>query len=89
VEDAAIACVAATQSLPDRSRIINVGYPGTFSTTLAINALASLFGRPPLTEMEMPEFEMDLTRMKRHLGLPEWSFQDRLRDLVEEAKRYA
>jgi len=39
--------------------------------------------------MEMPEFEMDLTRMKRHLGLPEWSFQDRLRDLVEEAKRYA
>ncbi len=89
VEDAARACVVAAQSMPELSRIVNVGYPGKFSTTLAVNALAALFGRGALTEAEAPEFAMDLTRMKTHLGLPDWSFEDRLRDLAEEAKRYA
>ena len=89
VEDAARAFVAAAQSMPDRSRIVNAGYPGTFSTTLAVNALAALFGRGALTEAEAPEFAMDLTRMKTHLGLPERRFEDRLRDLAEAAKRHA
>jgi nucleoside-diphosphate-sugar epimerase len=89
VEDAAQAFVTAAQSMPDRSGIVNVGYPGTFSTTSAVNALAGLFGRAPLTGAEAPEFAMDLTRMKTDLGLPERSFEDRLRDLAEGAKRNA
>jgi nucleoside-diphosphate-sugar epimerase len=89
VEDAARAFVAAAQSMPDRSRIVNAGYPGTFSTTLAVNALATLFGRGALTEAEAPEFAMDLTRMQKNLGLPERRFEGRLRDLAEAAKRHA
>ena len=89
VEDAARTIVAATRLMPDRSRILNVGYPGIFSTTFAINALAALFGRGSLTEADAPEFAMDLTLLKAHLGAPRWSFEDRLRQLAEEAMRRA
>lgn len=89
VQDAARACVAAALRTPDQSRVMNVGYPGRFSTTLAVNALAEIFERPALTKAEAPEFEMDLTLMTTYLGLPQGSFDARLRDLAEEAKRRA
>jgi len=89
VDDAADLCVRAALQNKGESRILNAGYPGVFSLTSAINAVAEKFGRPSLCSNPSVNFEMDISRLKAELELPDFSFDARLNELVEWAQTEA
>lgn len=86
VDDAADLCLRATLQKHIGSCILNAGYPGEFSLTLAINAIADLCDEAPIYFKQSPMFEMDLSQLKEHLGLPAFTFAERLRELVRQVK---
>jgi nucleoside-diphosphate-sugar epimerase len=82
VDDAADLCVRAAVLKKSESVIINAGYRGVFSLSSAINDLAALFDKPPLCSTPAPEFEMELSRLTERLGLPKFTFKQRLKELA-------
>lgn len=85
VADAAELCVrAALRKGP--SIVVNAGYPGRFSIASAISDLSALFGVPAPACAPGPEFELDLTVLRRELGPLAHDFSSRLAELAAWAR---
>lgn len=66
----------------DGSYAYNIGYPGKFSIASGVKMLAGVCGATWEDELGAPEFAMDLSRTHRDLGYLEFTFEDRLKELV-------
>lgn len=86
VDDAAEICIRATASVPDRSRILNIGYPLAMSIPWAVRSVARKLNRPVCDLPEAPEFEMDLCKLSHSLGLPDHDFNTRLDEFIRWVK---
>ena len=88
VDDAAQLCVRAASRGSRLSVLMNAGYPGRMSLCSVLEALASIFDcRAP--RCDAPEFEMDLSRMGRELGLPGNDLASRLQELANWVRESA
>ncbi len=86
VDDAAEICARAALASPPRSGVFNVGYPGPCSIPSALEQLARMLDADLPDMAPAPVFEMDLSRLEQAFGLPEKSFEDRLRELASEVR---
>ncbi len=85
VDDAADLICRAARTPPDRSLILNAGYPDPMSVTGTVSRLAAIFG------IEMPEgdaraFQMDLAALQKELGLPAKTLDARLCEIASSAQ---
>lgn len=85
VDDAALLCARAALRPPGESLVLNAGYAQRMSLCSAVRVLACLFGRRP-PAFDGPDFEMDLSRLQRTLGLPAKGFTARLEELAAWAR---
>lgn len=85
VDDAADLVVRAFLNKPLGT--LNVGTEDTFSVVRAVNILGELIGVSEFKINELDiEFSMDLSKLKNTLGLPRYTFYERLCDLVKWIK---
>ncbi|MFT5511498.1 MAG: nucleoside-diphosphate-sugar epimerase [Hyphomicrobiaceae bacterium] len=89
VDDAASYCVSLIQAPGLSSRILNVGYPGKFSISRAMQDLAALFARPAPDMKEGPCFAMRLDRLQAVQGLVASTWNQRLGELADWATETA
>ena len=85
VDDAADLCVRAAISPPSDQLILNAGYDCSMSVTSTVAELAALFGKS-IARGEAPVFQMNLTRLKKTIGLADRTLADRLAELAAEAR---
>jgi nucleoside-diphosphate-sugar epimerase len=85
VDDAADLCVRAAVSPPPGQLVLNAGYDCPMSVTSTVAALAGLFGRA-MVPGDAPVFQMNLTRLKKTIGLADATLADRLAELAAEAR---
>lgn len=86
VDDAADLCARAVMRRPQRSMILNAGYPGEMSISSVIAELASRFDQSAPQSCCAPCFEMDLSRLDQELGPTAKGLGERLDELAEWAR---
>ena len=78
IDDAAAYCLRAVDARKEGVRILNVGYPDTFSIDRAVRDLAAMFGRPAPIQKPGPTFAMCLDKLAAELGLEPATWRQRL-----------
>ena len=68
IDDAAAACIAATERKSKCSITLNVGYPGKHSIPIIVNKIAEMTGYKEKILHNCTVFEMDLSNFYQHLG---------------------
>jgi len=87
IDDAAEICVKAAQNFVKKRLIVNVGYEGTFSINMAVSLIADIFGKKTKQSNGNNEFSMDLSLLKREFGLPRYTFEERVVEIVHWVKQ--